>query len=167
MLRGGFGIYWNANQLNTYTLTTQNYPLSASVAYNGQATSLLTFINPTPGAGAGSPMAGIPGHLCECGHHGPALANPGTSISGTFPGVRSCGKEPARSCSTSGLMRSISTATSITTRPSRWPRGRHQWTPPNQLFGRIRTIQNDEYSHYNGFTAILRQRLTHGLVRAG
>jgi hypothetical protein len=34
---------------------------------------------------------------------------------------------------------------------------------PNQLFGRIRTIQNDEYSHYNGFTAILRQRLTHGL----
>jgi hypothetical protein len=25
------------------------------------------------------------------------------------------------------------------------------------------TIQNDEYSHYNGFTAILRQRATHGL----
>ncbi len=34
---------------------------------------------------------------------------------------------------------------------------------PNQLFGRIRTIQNDEYSHYNGFTAILRQRAAHGL----
>ncbi len=77
VIRGGFGIYWNANQLNTYTLTTQNYPLSASVAYNGQSTNLLTFVNPTPGAGAGSPMAGIPGHLRERGHHGPPLADPG------------------------------------------------------------------------------------------
>jgi hypothetical protein len=34
---------------------------------------------------------------------------------------------------------------------------------PNQLFGTIRRIQNDEYSHYNGLTAILRQRTTHGL----
>jgi hypothetical protein len=34
---------------------------------------------------------------------------------------------------------------------------------PNQLFGTIRRIQNDEYSHYNGFTAILRQRASHGL----
>jgi hypothetical protein len=34
---------------------------------------------------------------------------------------------------------------------------------PNQLFGRIRRIQNDEYSHYNGFTAILRQRESHGV----
>lgn len=34
---------------------------------------------------------------------------------------------------------------------------------PNQLFGQIRTIQNDVYSNYHGFTAIFRQRLTHGL----
>jgi hypothetical protein len=34
---------------------------------------------------------------------------------------------------------------------------------PNQLFGTIRRIQNDEYSHYQGFTAILRQRASHGL----
>ena len=77
VLRGGFGIYWNANQLNTYTLTTQNYPLSASVAYNGQATSLLTFANPTPGAGAGSPMAGIPGTYVNAVTMGPHSADPG------------------------------------------------------------------------------------------
>ena len=73
VLRGGFGIYWNANQLNTYTLTTQNYPLSASVAYNGQAGNLLTFANPTPGAGAGSPMAGIPGTYVNAVTMGPHL----------------------------------------------------------------------------------------------
>ena len=73
VLRGGFGIYWNANQLNTYTLTTQNYPLSASVTYNGQATSQLTFSSPTPGAGAGSPMAGIPGTYVNAVTMGPHL----------------------------------------------------------------------------------------------
>jgi len=59
--------------LNTYTLTTQNYPLSASVAYNGQATSLLTFASPTPGAGAGSPVAGIPGTYVSAVTMGPHL----------------------------------------------------------------------------------------------
>jgi hypothetical protein len=34
---------------------------------------------------------------------------------------------------------------------------------PNQLFGSIRTLENDAYSNYNGMTAILRQRLSHGL----
>src|SRR5215813_7366077 len=34
---------------------------------------------------------------------------------------------------------------------------------PNQLFGRIRTIQNDEYANYNGLTATLRQRMSHGI----
>ena len=73
VIRGGFGIYWNANQLNTYTLTTQNYPLSASVAYNGQSTDLLTFTNPTPGSGAGSPVAGIPGTYVNAVTMGPHL----------------------------------------------------------------------------------------------
>ena len=34
---------------------------------------------------------------------------------------------------------------------------------PNQLFGSIRVFQEDEYSHYNALTAILRQRELHGL----
>lgn len=117
VIRGGFGIYWNANQLNTYTLTTQNYPLSASVAYNGQSTALLTLTNPTPGAGAGSPVAGVPGtyvnavttaHTCR----------PRSSINGICPGDRSCGKGRVRNCSIWDRTLSILTATSITTRPS-------------------------------------------------
>jgi hypothetical protein len=34
---------------------------------------------------------------------------------------------------------------------------------PNQLFGDIRTIQNDEIGDYNGLSIVLRQRLNHGL----
>jgi hypothetical protein len=35
---------------------------------------------------------------------------------------------------------------------------------PNQYWGQIRTIQNDGFASYNGLTAILRQRMTHGLA---
>ena len=51
VLRGGFGVYYNANQLNTYTLTTSNYPLSASVDYFSTPGNLLSLSNPTPGPG--------------------------------------------------------------------------------------------------------------------
>src|SRR5262249_26463574 len=35
---------------------------------------------------------------------------------------------------------------------------------PNRLFGQIRTIQNDEIANYEGLSAVLRQRMTHGLA---
>ena len=163
VLRGGFGIYWNANQLNTYTLTTQNYPLSASVAYNGQATSLLTFANPTPGAGAGSPMAGIPGTYVNAVTMGPHL--PTQEL---YQWNLSFGQELWRGA---GMELQYLGSHAIhldrdfynnSPQPG-GPVGDINGRRPNQLFGRIRTIQNDEYSHYNGFTAILRQRTTHGL----
>ena len=33
---------------------------------------------------------------------------------------------------------------------------------PNQLFGSIRTIQNDENASYNGLTVVYRQQVSHG-----
>ena len=117
VVRGGFGIYWNANQLNTYTLTTQNYPLSASVAYNGQATNLLTLANPTPGAGAGSPMAGIPGTYVNAVTMGPHLPTQ-ELYQWNLSWGQELWKGAAPSCNISDRMRSIWTAISITTRPS-------------------------------------------------
>jgi hypothetical protein len=163
VLRGGFGIYWNANQLNTYTLTTQNYPLSASVAYNGTATNLLTLSNPTPGAGAGSPVAGIPGTYVNAVTMGPHL--PTQEL---YQWNLSWGQEFWKG-SGAELQYIGSHAIHLdrdfynnSPQPG-GPVGDINGRRPNQLFGRIRTIQNDEYSHYNGLTAILRQRLTHGL----
>jgi hypothetical protein len=163
VLRGGFGIYWNANQLNTYTLTTQNYPLSASVAYNGQAGSLVTFASPTPNAGEGSPMAGIPGTYVSAVTMGPHL--PTQEL---YQWNLSWGQELWKGAGAElqyigshaiHLDRDFYNNSPLPGGPVGDINGRR----PNQLFGRIRTIQNDEYSHYNGLTAILRQRTNHGL----
>jgi len=161
-LRGGFGIYYNANQLNTYTLTTQNFPLSASVNYFTTAGNLLSLSNPSPGAGSGSPQAGIPGTYVSAVTMGPYL--PTQTL---YQWNLSAGQELWRGAGAElqylgshaiHLDRDFydnqpqpSTSRDINSRRS------------NQLFGTIRRIQNDEYSHYNGFTAILRQRASHGL----
>jgi hypothetical protein len=163
VFRGGFGIYWNANQLNTYTLTTQNYPLSASVSYNGQASSQLTFADPTPGAGAFSPVAGIPGTYVSAVTMGPHL--PTQEL---YQWNLSFGQELWKGA---GMELQYLGSHAIHLDRDFYnnsplpggPVGDINDRRPNQLFGRIRTIQNDEYSHYNGFTAILRQRTTHGL----
>src|ERR1700722_18818960 len=163
VFRGGFGIYWNANQLNTYTLTTQNYPLSASVSYNGQAGSLLSFASPTPGAGAGSPVDGIPGTYVSAVPMGPHL--PTQEL---YQWNLSWGQELWRG---SGMELQYLGSHAIHLDRDFYnnsplpggPVGDINNRRPNQLWGRIRTIQNDEYSHYNGFTAILRQRTVHGL----
>jgi hypothetical protein len=163
VIRGGFGIYWNANQLNTYTLTTQNYPLSASVSYNGQANDQLTFTNPTPGAGAGSPVAGVLGTYVNAVTMGPHL--PTQEL---YQWNLSWGQELWKGAGAE-LQYLGSHAIHLdrdfynnSPQPG-GPVGDINGRRPNQLFGRIRTIQNDEYSHYNGFTAILRQRATHGV----
>jgi hypothetical protein len=161
VLRGGFGIYWNANQLNTYTLTTQNFPLSASVGYNTAAGNLLSLTNPTPGAGAGSPVAGVPGTYVNAVTMGPHL--PTQEL---YQWNLSWGQELWQGAGAE-LQYLGSHAIHLdrdfyNNSPQPGP-GDINARRPNQLFGRIRTIQNDEYSHYNGFTAILRQRAKWGL----
>jgi hypothetical protein len=174
-LRGGFGIYYNANQLNTYTLTTQNYPLSASVSYYSGCQApgtvpgvpcpvppvLVTLTNPTPGAASASPVAGVAGTYVNAVTMGPYLptqtlyqwnASAGQQLwSGAGMEIQYLGSHDIH------LDRDFYDNT-----PAPGP-GDVNSRRPNQLFGRIRRIQNDEYAHYNGLTAILRQRAKHGL----
>jgi hypothetical protein len=161
-LRGGFGIYYNANQLNTYTLTTQNYPLSASVNYFTTAGNLLSLSNPSPGAGSGSPQAGIPGTYVGAVTMGPYL--PTQTL---YQWNLSFGQEFWRG---SGFELQYLGSHAIhldrdfyDNQPQPSTNKDINSRRPNQLFGTIRRIQNDEYSHYNGLTAILRQRASHGL----
>lgn len=160
-LRGGFGIYYNANQLNTYTLTTQNYPLSASVSYNTSAVSLLSLANPTPGSGDASPVAGTPGTYVNAVTMGPDLPTQRLyqwNLSWGQELWQGAGAE-LQYLGSHGLHLDRNFYDNS---PTPGP-GDINERRPNQLFGRIRRIQNDVYSHYNGFTAILRQRSLHGL----
>jgi hypothetical protein len=163
VIRGGFGAYYNANQLNTYTLTTQNYPLAATVNYNTASGSadLLSFSNPTPGSAAASPVAGVPGTYVNS-----IAINPYLPTQTLYQWNLSVGE---------GLWRNAGMELQylgshglhldrdfFDNTPAPGP-GSIKLRRPNQLFGRIRRIQNDVYSHYNGFTGILRQRETHGI----
>jgi hypothetical protein len=160
-LRGGFGAYYNANQLNSYTLATGNYPLAATVNYTTSPTNLLTFTNPTPGAGKAAPVAGIPGTYVSTFTDNPnnktqrnyqwnfdlgyGLWN-GAGLDVEYLGSHSI-----------HLDRSFYDNQPLTPGPP----GQLNARRPNQLFGDIRKIQNDAYSHYDALTVVLRQRTYH------
>jgi hypothetical protein len=161
VLRSGFGAYYNGNQLNSYTLATGNYPIAATVNYTTSPTNLLTFTNPTPGAGKAAPEAGIPGTYVSTFTDNP---NNKTARSyqwnfdagyGLWNGagldVEYLGSHSIH------LDRSFYDNQPLTPGPPGTLNARR----PNQLFGEIRKIQNDMYSNYNALTVVLRQRTYH------
>lgn len=161
-LRGGFGIYYNANQLNTYTLTDQNYPLSNTVSYYTDPSSLLTFSNPTPNGASLNPVAGVPGTYVSA-----ITVQPNLPVQRSYQWNLSAGQElwtgAALELQYLGSHSFHLDRNFFDNTPTPGP-GDVNARRPNQLFGQIRKIENDAYSHYNGFTAILRQRSNHGLT---
>jgi hypothetical protein len=171
VLRGGGGIYYNANQLNAYTLTSSNFPFASSVVYssplNGAATAANpydTLSNPTAGAGA-LPIAGIPGTYVSAY----SIANPLPSETMYQWNVDN-GIELWRNA---GLELQYLGTHSIHLNTNLYP---NQPLPgvgnqtlsvnarrPNQNFGQVRVADNVANATYNGLTTVLRQRLSHGL----
>jgi hypothetical protein len=177
VIRGGGGIYYNANQLNAYTLTSQNYPYSSSTVYTGSTPGTgaptVTFQTPTPGAGATSAIGGTLGtyvtavdqnwHLpsermyqwnADVGEE--VWRNAGVELQ--YIGSRSIhldenwySNQPLAPGPNAPAAR-YSTSTAVINA-----------NRPNQYWGQIRTIQDDGFASYNSLTAILRQRMSHGL----
>lgn len=165
VVRAGGGFYYNPNQLNTYTLLTANYPFSAAVTYNTTNANPLTFESPTAGAGTASPIAGTPGTYVfaytpernmptqrayqwnlDAGY---SLWN-GAALEAQYQGSRSLHLDRSfyNNQPTSPVNTSI-----LSLNKQR----------PNQLWGDIRTFQEDGWSSYNALNVILRQRTYHGL----
>lgn len=164
--RGGFGIYFNANQLNTYTLMTSNYPFSASVGYNTTPSNPMTFLNPTPGTGNAAPVAGVTGTYVSAYTPQPHLKTQrayqwnldlgyqlwkGAALEVQYLGSHD--EDLDRSYYDNEPISPVSTAVKSVNA-----------NRPNQLFGSIRVFQEDGYSNYNGMTTVLRQREFHGLA---
>jgi hypothetical protein len=167
VVRGGGGFYYNPNQMNSFTLATTNPPFgvftsySSAAPYNQPTGCLLTLANPTPNnsicGGSSSSSASYLNVFTE----NPYLPTPrmyqwslgveralwnGAGFELDYLGSHSI-----------HLDRSFYNNT-----PAPGP-GSVNARRPNQLWGRIRTIQNDEIANYHGMTAILRQRMSHGL----
>ena len=162
VIRGGGGVYYNANQLNSYTLSSTNYPYSAVV---------------TPSAGFGSTPSFT-------------LANPNVPAPAAWPGPSSSpyanftvdynlptstmyqwnldvGQELWQNA---GLELQYLGSKSIhldqsyyPNQPAPSPVAFSQSRRPNPAIGQIREIHNDAIATYNGLTVVLRQRVSHGL----
>ncbi|MEO7142424.1 MAG: TonB-dependent receptor, partial [Bryobacteraceae bacterium] len=155
VVRGGYGVYYNSNHLNDYTLTSTNPPFSTIYTYIGGATSpTLSLGNPT--------LPTLPG----------ASAYPGAfTINPNLPTqyMNQWSLDVQRSLWNGGAL----DMEYIGSHAVHLDRSYYNNTPlpgpgnvdsrrPNQLFGAIRTIQNDENSSYNALNVVYRQRLFHG-----
>lgn len=166
VLRGGGGIYYNPNQLNSFTLATGNYPLANSFTYNAptgvNALDTLSFNNPTgTGAVTTSCVPGTPGCYSSVFNDNYYLPTPRVYQWNLDVGS-DLWKNAAYEVQYLGSRAIDLDYSYYLNQPLPGP-GAVNPRRPNQLFGQIRQIQNRGWSSYNGLTAILRQRLSHGI----
>ena len=156
MFRGGFGIYYNPNQLNSYTLATTNPPFSTIFTYNSSPVlPVLTLSNPTPSSAQGA----VPKpNAFTINPDLPTQRMNQWSFSVERGLWRNAGMDVQYLGSHSyHLDRSYFNNT-----PLPGP-GDIDARRQNQLFRVIRTIQNDMVANYEGLNVILRQQFSHGL----
>jgi hypothetical protein len=154
VVRSGFGIYYNPNQMNTFTFLTNNPPLAAEFTFVSLPNNpTLSLASPFGVVGPGGPP-----NVTTPNRHLPNARKDQWSFdvqrelwSGTALDLQYLGSH------TSNLDRSFFNNT-----PAPGP-GPIDARRPNQSFRVIRTIQNDVYANYHAFSVILRQRMTRGL----
>ena len=155
MLRAGFGIYYNPNQMNSFTFLTNNPPLAAVTTYTlGSGQPDVVVLDPDWSSGTG----GTPRrHLAD------AATCP---TRGRISGASTC------SASSGGRRRWIS-STSVRT-PVIWIAAssttRRRLVPaPSIRGGRARSSaaaassRTTSIADYDAFSIILRKRMSHGL----
>ncbi len=156
VLRGGAGAYYNPNQMNSFTLSTTNPPFALTTTFNSSPGNVLTLDNPTLGSGS------TPSSYLAVFTENPYLPTP-RMYQWNLGLARELSSKSGFELQYLGshsihLDRSFYNNQPVTLGP-----GSVNSLRPNQLWGRIRTIQNDETANYNGMTAIFRQRMTRGL----
>jgi hypothetical protein len=155
VLRAGWGIYYNPNQMNSFTFLTNNPPLAAVTTYSSDpANPTLSFDRPTGvavGAAARPDMISPTRHLPNA-HKNQWSADlqrelwPGTALDLQYVGSN-----------TSNLDRSFFNNT-----PQPGP-GAVDPRRPSQNFRSRRIIQNDLIADYDAVSVILRRRMSRGL----
>lgn len=156
VVRAGFGIYYNPNQTNTFTFLSSNPPFSAVISCTATLAAPITFANPSPTSACGT--AKIFNIITPNPHLPTPYMNQWTF--GVQQGLWNTGALDIQyiGSHTLHLDRSYYNNT-----PLPGP-GTVASRRPNQLFGDIRTIQNDEISNYEGVSIELRQRFSHGIT---
>jgi hypothetical protein len=154
VLRAGFGIYYNPNQMNSFTFLTNNPPLAAVTTYTSDAANpTLSFATPTGPVGpAGRPdMISPTRDLPNARKEQWSLDVQHELWRGTALDLQYVGSN------TSHLDRSFFNNT-----PTPGP-GLIDPRRPSQKFRDRRIIQNDLIADYDAVSIILRRRMSRGL----
>jgi hypothetical protein len=157
VVRGGAGIYYNPNQTNSQTFLNTNPPFATATTYTSNPTTPTLFLTNPTGGPANAPPA-TPNIITDnwnlktprmnqwsFGVEQAAWHNAGIEIQ--YLGSHSY-----------DLDRSYYNNTPYFPGP-----GSIQPRRPNQLFGVIRTVQNDEIANYEGLSVVVRQRFWRGM----
>jgi hypothetical protein len=154
VLHGGYGIYYNPNQMNTFTFLTNNPPLAAEVTFTSdQANPTLSFERPFGVVGPGGPpdVVSPTRHLPNAHKHQWSVDIQRELWEGTALDLQYVGSN------TSNLDRSFF---NNTPQPGA---GVVDSRRPSRNFRSRRIIQNDLIADYDAVSIILHRRMGHGL----
>jgi hypothetical protein len=156
VFRGGFGIYYNPNQTNSFTFLNGNPPFGSATTYTSLPTTpTLSLANPTPTNAANAPT--LPNVVTDNWHLPTPYMN-----QWSFGAERELWRNSGLEIQYLGSHSLHLDRSYYNNTPLPGP-GAVAARRPNSLFGQIRTVQNDEVGNYQGVSAVLRQRFSHGL----
>ena len=154
VVRAGFGIYYNPNQMNTFTFLTNNPPLAAVTTYTSDpANPTLSFARPT----------GVVGPAARPDVISPTRKLPNArKDQWSFDVQRELGKGLGLDLQYVGSNTSHLDRSFFNNTPEPGP-GAVDPRRPSQLYRSRRIIQNDLIADYDAVSLILHKRMSHGL----
>jgi hypothetical protein len=170
VVRGGFGIYYNPNQTNSYTLLDTNPPMSSAAVYNSSPSAELSFANPSGGGTASLAKSCIStfNGICTSGNTITAVTlnpymPPATMEQWSFDLERALWSNAGLDIQYMGnhAYHLDTSYYSNTPPPSTLPFVATD--RPNQNFGVIRSLDDMAWSNYDALNAVLTQRFYRGL----
>ncbi len=154
VVRAGFGIYYNPNQMNTFTFLTNNPPLAAEFTFTNPTTNPnLSFENPFGVVGPGGP---------------PNVTSPTRVLPNarkdqwSFDIQRELWRGTVLDVQYIRLEHQNLDRSFFNNRPQPGP-GDVDPRRPNRLFRELRIITNDLIADYDAVSIIFRKRMSHGL----
>jgi hypothetical protein len=157
VVRAGFGLYYNPNQMNSYTLATTNPPFSTIFTFNNPTVNpTLTLSAPVP------PGGGAANNRPNAFHINPYLQN-ATMNQWSMSVERGLWKSAGVALEYLGSYSYHLDRSFFLNTPRPGP-GAINDRRPNPRYGVIRMIQNDTIGKYNGLSAVFRQNGFKGLT---
>jgi hypothetical protein len=156
VVRGGIGIYYSPFTMNAITILSLNPPYGTNFVYNtSRSNPVMTFSNPNPVAALGT--TAVP-NLLTLGPRFPSA----TMNQWSLDLERSLWSDAGIDVQYEGNHSDHLDTSWEENTPLPGP-GPIQARRPNQLWGTIRDIDDEEYSNYNGLNIAFTQRMHRGL----